>query len=40
MPQFPAKNSKNSKEAKEFLEFLKGDECKAIFEKVGFTMAK
>ena len=34
------KNSKNAKEAKEFLEFLKGDECKAIFEKVGFTMAK
>ena len=34
------KNSKNSKEAKEFLEFLKGDECKAIFEKVGFTRAK
>ena len=34
------KNSKNPNEAKEFLEFLKGDECKAIFEKVGFTRAK
>ena len=39
-PAAVLKNSKNSKEAKEFLEFLKGDECKAIFEKVGFTMAK
>ena len=39
-PAAVLKNSKNSKEAKEFLEFLKGDECKAIFEKVGFTRAK
>ena len=39
-PAAVLKNSKNAKEAKEFLEFLKGDECKAIFEKVGFTRAK
>ena len=34
------KDSKNSKEAKEFLEFLKNEKCKAVFEKVGFSMAK
>lgn len=39
-PAAVLKNSKNPNEAKEFLEFLKGDECKAIFEKVGFTRAK
>ncbi len=39
-PAAVLKNSKNPQEAKEFLEFLKGDECKAIFEKVGFTRAK
>lgn len=39
-PAAVLKDSKNAKEAKEFLEFLKGDECKAIFEKVGFARAK
>lgn len=39
-PAAVLKDSKNAKEAKEFLEFLKGNECKAIFEKVGFAMAK
>lgn len=39
-PAAVLKDSKNAKEAKEFLEFLKGDECKAIFEKVGFAIAK
>lgn len=39
-PAAVLKNSKNAKEAKEFLEFLKGNECKAIFEKVGFAIAK
>lgn len=27
-------------ESKEFLKFLKNDKCKAIFEKVGFALAK
>ncbi|WP_288867843.1 molybdate ABC transporter substrate-binding protein [uncultured Parvimonas sp.] len=39
-PAAVLKDSKNAKEAKEFLEFLKGNECKAIFEKVGFAIAK
>lgn len=39
-PAAVLKNSKNAKEAKEFLEFLKGNECKAIFKKVGFAIAK
>lgn len=39
-PAAVLKDSKNAKEAKEFLEFLKGNECKAIFEKVGFVIAK
>lgn len=33
-------NSKNKEDAKAFLEYLQNDECKEIFEKVGFTRVK
>ena len=39
-PAAVLKDSKNANESKEFLKFLKNDKCKAIFEKVGFALAK
>ncbi|MCI5998074.1 MAG: molybdate ABC transporter substrate-binding protein [Peptoniphilaceae bacterium] len=33
-------NSKNKEDAKAFLDYLQTDECKEIFEKVGFTRVK
>ncbi len=39
-PAAVLKGSKNKEEAKEFLDYLTGDECRAVFEAVGFTMAQ